>query len=343
MKKISIFWEGMPICGMLVEEVYKKYTTQIFATKSKSQFDTNIFKIYKINISELKYKFLLITKFFNIIKSDIFLITGWGIISILITCLLKINLNLKVICVVDNIYHNSRKQNLAIFFKIGKILDLIYKGYFVPGRLSYIFLKKLGVSKPIYLKSYGASKKIFYQKKNILHKKNEFIFVGLISKRKASSTLIKAYKAYKDQGGTWELRLVGDIEKGVEIFDFKSIGIIHQKFLQPNELNETLNKSKCFILPSKLDHWGTVLCEAAATGMVLLGSSKAGSSYDLIDNGSNGFIFDPNLENISKLMHKIEKLDNTWLEKAEKISIMKSFNFTEYSYKNSLEKMLIKI
>lgn len=325
----------MPICGMIVESLYKNHNVKIYATKCKNNFDRKIFASFGINIIELKNYFEIINFYNKIIANDLFILTGWNFFNLIFISFLKIKSNLKIYCTVDNIYSGSFKQLFAIHLKIGFIFDLFFDGYFVPGRLSYKYLKSIGVKKPIFFRSYGASTKVFNKKSNILERNNEFLYIGSLSKRKATKLLIDAYLKYKLNGGTWGLTLVGDCLD--DNFDFN--GVKKLPFSQPYNLNLIMNESKCFILPSYLDHWGTVLCEASAAGMVLLGSKYAGSSHDLIINGLNGYIFAPEISEIENMMFKIEKSNDEWLINASDFSLKSASKFNEYTYAKSVKRM----
>jgi len=53
--------------------------------------------------------------------------------------------------------------------------------------------------------------------------------------------------------------------------------------------------ASCFILPSRaFEPWGLVVNEAMASGLPVLVSSQCGCAEDLVRNGRNGYVFDPN-------------------------------------------------
>ncbi|MCY9875218.1 glycosyltransferase [Vibrio natriegens] len=90
------------------------------------------------------------------------------------------------------------------------------------------------------------------------------------------------------------------------------------EFLGPCERSETYNyyaKYEYFCLPSKympnqsqqLESWGFTVNEALEMGCKVIVSNKVGSSFDLIENGVNGYIFDVNDE--SDLTNKIKLID----------------------------------
>lgn len=47
-----------------------------------------------------------------------------------------------------------------------------------------------------------------------------------------------------------------------------------------------------FVLPSRAETWGLALNEAMATGRAVIASSKVGGARDLVDVGTNGWLFD---------------------------------------------------
>lgn len=77
-------------------------------------------------------------------------------------------------------------------------------------------------------------------------------------------------------------------------------------YVQRYELPKYFAISDIFIFPSLLEPWGFVLNEALACGVPSLASKYAGASYDLIKEGINGYLFDPNNKNEFK--EKIKKI-----------------------------------
>jgi len=59
------------------------------------------------------------------------------------------------------------------------------------------------------------------------------------------------------------------------------------------DLPELYASAGAFILPSIVDEWGLVVNEAMAAGLPVLVSKGAGCHRDLVENGVNGFVFDP--------------------------------------------------
>jgi 1,2-diacylglycerol 3-alpha-glucosyltransferase len=64
--------------------------------------------------------------------------------------------------------------------------------------------------------------------------------------------------------------------------------------------------AKAFIHASTTEQWGLVVNEAMASGLPVLVSNRCGCAADLVQEGVNGFTFDPyNVEQLAQLMLKI--------------------------------------
>lgn len=121
-----------------------------------------------------------------------------------------------------------------------------------------------------------------------------FLFVGVLSERKGISTLLRAFK--KLHTPDWCLVLCGlDLSNGH-----------YDKIIKKNNLRDKIMLyGKCdyqnigsifatadvFVFPSMYDGWGMVLQEAASIGLPLIGSDMAASSFEVIEEGQNGYIF----------------------------------------------------
>ena len=93
------------------------------------------------------------------------------------------------------------------------------------------------------------------------------------------------------------------------------------------------------ILPSYIEPWGLVVNEAMFSGLPVLVSSSCGCSLDLVKNGVNGYIFDPNkLDEIANLIKCILYNDD-----AKKMGENSRKIISEWKFENSrkqLEKIL---
>lgn len=69
--------------------------------------------------------------------------------------------------------------------------------------------------------------------------------------------------------------------------------LIFKEFLQPPEVAREYAKASAFVLASRLDTYGVVVHEAAASGLPLVVSKFAGASSTLVNAGTNGHVIDP--------------------------------------------------
>ncbi len=125
-----------------------------------------------------------------------------------------------------------------------------------------------------------------------------FLYVGRLAEEKNVAGLLRSWTAYREQGGTWPLVLCGD---GPERAGLQALAAstpyaaeVHFPGLKSSrELLPFYAHAGCFALPSTREPWGLVVNEAMAAGLPVLVSSRCGCSADLVQEGVNGFTFDP--------------------------------------------------
>jgi glycosyltransferase involved in cell wall biosynthesis len=113
----------------------------------------------------------------------------------------------------------------------------------------------------------------------------------------------------------WDLVLLGDGPLRSSIFDLRSsLGlddhVLLPGFKQYGELPAYYGLAKVFIHASTTEQWGLVVNEAMASGLPILVSNRCGCAMDLVQEGRNGFSFDPyNIEVLAQLMLQISAFD----------------------------------
>ncbi len=76
-----------------------------------------------------------------------------------------------------------------------------------------------------------------------------------------------------------------------------------------HELLPLYAQAGCFVLPSTREPWGLVVNEAMAADLPVLVSSRCGCCADLVQEGVNGFSFDPSApEEIEHWLHTMERM-----------------------------------
>lgn len=131
---------------------------------------------------------------------------------------------------------------------------------------------------------------------------HNFIFVGRLIEFKNLPVLISAFAEARNQSpnaSQWGLILVGDgVERDLLVDQVKSLELAGSvKFLPGRPwytVPEILALSDVLVLPSRSEPWGLVVNEAMACGLPVLVSNRCGCVADLVHDGQNGFVFDPN-------------------------------------------------
>ena len=133
--------------------------------------------------------------------------------------------------------------------------------------------------------------------------RNYFLAVSRFAPEKNLPCLIRAYATYRRRVSdehAWDLVLCGDGPEAARIDaviqeNGLSHAIHHPGFLQADELVRWYAFASGFVLPSLIEPWGLVVNEAAACGLPLLISDRAGSAEVLVPRAANttGRRFDP--------------------------------------------------
>lgn len=117
-----------------------------------------------------------------------------------------------------------------------------------------------------------------------------FLAVNRFTPEKNLARLVRAYAQYRTSTaaeGAWDLVLCGDGPGASEVDDaVRASGFadsIHRPgFLQADELSRWYAFASAFVHPSLLEPWGLVVNEAAACGLPLLVSDRAGCGATLV-------------------------------------------------------------
>lgn len=125
-----------------------------------------------------------------------------------------------------------------------------------------------------------------------------FLYIGQLIPRKGLRYLLEACVMLKEKGmDKYSLVIVGDGPQCLELKD-----LCKEKGLEDNvkwlgwqeyaKLGNFFDKADIFVLPTLEDVWGMVVLEAMESGKPVLCSKWAGAA-EMINDGENGYIFDP--------------------------------------------------
>lgn len=130
---------------------------------------------------------------------------------------------------------------------------------------------------------------------------NNFVFVGRFIAFKNLPALISAFsEALKQsrQSAEWGLILLGEGPDYDSLTkQINDLNLTDQVKLMPSrpwyQVPDVLALSDVLVLPSLSEPWGLVVNEAMACGMPVIVSNRCGCAADLVQEGKNGFVFDP--------------------------------------------------
>ncbi len=127
-----------------------------------------------------------------------------------------------------------------------------------------------------------------------------FLSVCRFVEKKNLERLISAYQHYRQScsgGDPWALVLcgAGPLETRLKdrVREEGIPGVVFAGSRTSEELAVYYGLSECFVLASTTEQWGLVVNEAMASGVPVLVSRAAGAADELIEEGVNGFTFDP--------------------------------------------------
>ena len=269
-------------------------------------FKGSIDSINSIAIAKKTWKMLEKTRPKTSIICDYSNIYGW--ISLLWAKKNKNNLVFWLDSTYDDKKHYFPKEHIKHFFL--KHFD----AFLAPGQKTKHYLEYMRIdSAKITTTGYSVNSNFFNEQYQLYGNKKEtllnelkikrnqnFIFIGRFSNEKNIFTLLKSFSKLKNNN--WGLLLLGDGPLKEDINSFIIDNKLETKillpgFIQQNEIVKYLVSSNVFVLPSLSEPWGLVVNEAMLCRLPIIVSTKCGCQPELVEEGINGYSFDPNNEN----------------------------------------------
>jgi glycosyltransferase involved in cell wall biosynthesis len=140
-----------------------------------------------------------------------------------------------------------------------------------------------------------------------------FLAASRFIAKKSLPRLLEAYAAYRQRAGTdaWHLVLLGDgelradIESRIARPDLAG-RVMLAGFRQYDEVPAYYGLASAFVHASTTEQWGLVVNEAMASGLPVTVSERCGCVPDLVEDGVNGFTFDPyDVDALAALMQRV--------------------------------------
>jgi len=171
---------------------------------------------------------------------------------------------------------------------------------------------------------------------------NNFVFVGRLVTVKNLPLLVSAFARASQNTSGWGLILLGD---GPELEPLRqqihTLHITNKVHFLPGRawynVPAVLALGDVLILPSVSETWGLVVNEALVCGLPVIVSDRCGCVPDLVHDGENGFVFDPDSpEQLTNLLLRFMHDEVNWpaMQQAARQSTI------PYSPKNVAQEML---
>lgn len=170
------------------------------------------------------------------------------------------------------------------------------------------------------------------QKLNIPSDKPSVLFAGKLESKKNPILMVEAAKILPQI----HFIIIGNgvQENAVKQAAANVVNLTILPFQNQSVMPVVYRLADIFVLPSKGpgETWGLAINEAMACGRVVVASSKCGGAIDLIIEGENGFIIEPNKNIFINALKRIVN-NSTLLKKGREISLqhIQSFSFAHIS------------
>ncbi len=267
-------------------------------------------------------------------RPDVMLVASWHVPAYREICRALRGHTLRVCCT-DNPWVGSARQWLGVItspFFVQRLFDAA----FVPGDHQAKLVRRLGFSpertwRGLFSCDHAAFAATLAQR----HQQpvpRSFLYVGRLDANKNSDKAIdvlrESYLAYRSQSpAPWPLLIAGDGPLRHLLVGVAGVEMIG--FVQPPQLPSTMLGAGCLLLPSRVEHWGVVLHEAASAGLPIICTSACGGAIHLVRNGYNGYVMNPGSTiELTEAMMRLSSQNETGLRKMGDASFLLSLQFT---------------
>ncbi len=243
---------------------------------------------------------------FNSYNPDILNITGYyDPAQVLLMLYAKLR-GIKIVISNESNVKDSVRTGIKELLK--KSILQLANGFICFGKSSADYLEKLGInsSKILTQKAAIVDDEILtknfqnglltrqQRKEKLGSQKHNFMYVGRMSEEKNLSLLIETFGQLKAQD--WGLILLGEgsQKSALQILANQYKNIFFLNGVAWYDVPQGLALADVFVLPSLSEPWGLVVNEAMVCAMPVVVSEVCGCVDDLVIEGKNGFVFNPN-------------------------------------------------
>lgn len=183
-------------------------------------------------------------------------------------------------------------------------------------------------------------------KEVVHHSEKKVLAVGRFMPQKGFDTLLKIWAIVEPQMPEWELEIIGDDGKDeVELHQQKENLGLHNVKLLPATKNimEHYRKASIYTLSSRFEGFPMVLLEATGMGLPIVAFNCKTGPDEIIENGENGFLINP--DDINEFANKLLLLmrDETLRKRLGKRSFEMSQKFSMQEIGDAWQQLIERI
>lgn len=211
---------------------------------------------------------------------------------------------------------STEAQRGMIRHKFRKFLLAGIDGFLVNGESGARYLRKMGVSgSKIFLAPYPTDVNRFANSEVTRDPASMYrmLYVGQFVERKGLLPFCRVLARWATANPSSRIELVlvgsGPLEAAILSAPLPAnVSMSIRAFVPYDEIGAVYRNAGIFVFPSLADEWGTVVSEAMACGLPVLGSVASQAVEELVEEGANGWLFDPAeedqvLEAIDRCVH----------------------------------------
>lgn len=305
-------------CNLLVVE--QSATSTEYAWDSIGNVPFRRLTLYRDAISSQKSSIKevcqLISRALSEFHPDVVVVPGWATNQAIAAVIWATKNNVPVIVMSDSQEIDFPRKFSSEWIKRRYIS--LCSGAFVAGTPHLDYLVKLGMHPSLIRLGYDVVDNDYFRvgassarkiapalRKKLGLPSHYFLTSARFIDKKNLTRLIEAFSSFKQLtrkklalSDDWHLVIIGDgplrseLEQKIAALNLGSF-VLMPGFKQYPELPVYYALAEAFILPSTTEQWGLVVNEAMASGLPVLVSSRCGSTHNLVQEGVNGYAFNP--------------------------------------------------
>jgi glycosyltransferase involved in cell wall biosynthesis len=337
-ERTVIAWSGLPVyAARLLRPVVARYPVQVVASRAQVGY-VGVEEHLGAPIHWVDQSQPTSWEAVGLPVPGLLIHTGWNLPAFNALAEAAVAQGAWRVSMIDNNWKGTLRQRVGrVVFRLA--MRRRFSRVIVPGRAGIDFVRRLGVPPGnIFSGMYGADPELFPPGPPGSQRPRRCLFVGQFIERKGLVELLGAWKASGAAAAGWELRCFGSGPLASLLGGIA--GVRCEGFAQADQLSAELRQARALVLPSREEHWGVVVHEAALSGCALVVSSAAGATADLVD-ARNGLVVPPRqVAPLTQAFRELIGRPSAWFDAATAESVKLAGHFGPARWLRMYEELL---